>query len=123
MVLPAVGQGALAIETRADDGEVRNLIAFLNDEETVACARAERAFLARVEGGCQVPVGVYAVPAAGERLHVEAVIASLDGARLYRDTTVGSAAEAESLGTSLADKLLAMGGIEILHEIGLLLDR
>ena len=60
---------------------------------------------------------------AGERLHVEAVIASLDGARLYRDTTVGSAAEAESLGTSLADKLLAMGGIEILHEIGLLLDR
>ena len=123
MVLPAVGQGALAIETRKDDREVRSLIAFLNDEETVVCARAERAFLARVEGGCQVPVGVYAVPAAGERLHVEAVIASLDGARLYRDTAVGSAAEAESLGTSLADKLLTMGGIEILHEIGLLLDR
>ena len=60
MVLPAVGQGALAIETREDDREVCNLIAFLNDEATVACARAERAFLARVEGGCQVPVGVYA---------------------------------------------------------------
>ena len=57
IVLPAVGQGALAIETREDDREVRNFIAFLNDEATVACARAERAFLARVEGGCQVPVG------------------------------------------------------------------
>ena len=123
IVLPAVGQGALAIETREDDCEVRNLIAFLNNEATVACARAERAFLARVEGGCQVPVGVYAVPEAEGRLHVEAVIASLDGARLYRDAAVGSAAEAESLGTALADKLLAMGGIAILHEIGLLLDR
>ena len=112
IVLPAVGQGALAIETREDDCEVRNLIAFLNNEATVACARAERAFLA-----------LDAVPEAEGRLHVEAVIASLDGARLYRDAAVGSAAEAESLGTALADKLLAMGGIAILHEIGLLLDR
>lgn len=123
MVLPAVGQGALAIETRRDDEKIRGLIDFLNDEETVACARAERAFLARVEGGCQVPVGVYAVPAAAGQLHVEAVIASLDGQRLYRDAVEGSAADAEAMGKELADKLLSMGGLAILHEIGLLLDR
>lgn len=123
MVLPAVGQGALAIETRAQDKEVCERIAFLNDEETVQCATAERAFLARVEGGCQVPVGVYAVPAAEGRLQVEAVIASLDGRRLYRDKITGRAEEAETLGRELADKLLDKGGIEIMHELGLLLNR
>ena len=122
MILPAVGQGALAIEAREDDAETRELVAFLNDEATVACAKAERAFLARVEGGCQVPVGVYATPEDGG-LHVEAVIASLDGKRLYRDHVSGQVKDAEPLGTQLADKLLDMGGIDIMHEIGLLLDR
>ena len=122
MILPAVGQGALAIEAREDDAETRELVAFLNDEATVACAKAERAFLARVEGGCQVPVGVYATPEDGG-LHVEAVIASLDGKRLYRDNVSGQVKDAEPLGTQLADKLLDMGGIDIMHEIGLLLDR
>lgn len=123
IVLPAVGQGALAIETRADDGEIRALIDFLNDDETVQCATAERAFLGRVEGGCQVPVGVYATPAEAGQLQVEAVIASLDGSKLYRDKITGQAADAESLGRQLADMLLAKGGLEIMHELGLLLDR
>lgn len=123
MVLPAVGQGALAIETRAEDAEVRALIAFLNDPVTADCAKAERAFLGHVEGGCQVPVGVYATPSGENMLHVEAVIASLDGARLYRDSLDGSAEKAEKLGIELAEKLLSMGGIDILHEIGLLQDR
>ena len=122
MILPAVGQGALAIEAREDDAETRELVTFLNDEATVACAKAERAFLARVEGGCQVPVGVYATPE-DSGLHVEAVIASLDGKRLYRDHVSGQVKDAEPLGTELADKLLDMGGIDIMHEIGLLLDR
>ena len=122
MILPAVGQGALAIEAREDDAATRELVAFLNDEATVACAKAERAFLSRVEGGCQVPVGVYATPEDGG-LHVEAVIASLDGRRLYRDHVSGQVKDAEPLGTRLADKLLDMGGIDIMHEIGLLLDR
>ena len=122
MILPAVGQGALAIEAREDDAETRELVAFLNDEATVACAKAERAFLARVEGGCQVPVGVYATPE-DSGLHVEAVIASLDGKRLYRDHVSGQVKDAETIGTQLADKLLDMGGIDIMHEIGLLLDR
>ena len=123
IVLPAVGQGAMAIETRADDAEIRALIDFLNDDETVRCATAERAFLGRVEGGCQVPVGVYATPAEAGQLQVEAVIASLDGSKLYRDKITGQAADAESLGRQLADMLLAKGGLEIMHELGLLLDR
>ena len=120
MVLPAVGQGALAIETRADDKEMREMLAFLNDEATVHCAKAERAFLGRVEGGCQVPVGVYAVPAENEGIQVEAVIASLDGQRLYRDKLSGKAEDAEKLGVTLAEKLLAAGGKSILQELGLL---
>ena len=120
MVLPAVGQGALAIETRADDKEMREMLAFLNDEATVHCAKAERAFLGRVEGGCQVPVGVYAVSAENEGIQVEAVIASLDGQRLYRDKISGKAADAEKIGVTLAEKLLAAGGKSILQELGLL---
>ena len=119
-VLPAVGQGALAIETREDDAEVRDLISFLDDADTRACARAERAFLACVEGGCQVPVGVYATTGENGSLSVEAVIASLDGARLYRDSLQGQQKDAEHMGKKLAEILLDAGGKEILTELGLL---
>ena len=119
--LPAVGQGALAIEARADDEEMISRLAFLDDAAMRAAARAERAFLARVEGGCQVPVGVYAT-AEGTTLAIEAVIASLDGARLYRSSRTGSASEAEALGRGLAEELLAAGGEAILQELGLLQD-
>lgn len=121
MVLPAVGQGALAIETRADDKETRDMLAFLRDDETICCAEAERSFLARVEGGCQVPVGVYAT-AEGDDLKVEAVIASLDGRRSYRGTVNGAKADAAKLGKGLAEKLLNEGGAKILQELGLLLE-
>ena len=117
--LPAVGQGALAIEARADDEATLSLIAFLDDAATRTAARAERAFLARVEGGCQVPVGVYA-EAADEALEMEAVIASIDGERLYRRKKAGSTLDAEKIGRALAEELLAMGGKEILQELGLL---
>ena len=119
--LPAVGQGALAIEARADDEEMIARLAFLDDAAMRAAARAERAFLARVEGGCQVPVGVYAT-AEGTTLAIEAVIASLDGARLYRSSRTGSVAAAEALGRGLAEELLAAGGEAILQELGLLQD-
>lgn len=121
MVLPAVGQGALAIETRVDDKETRDMLAFLRDDETICCAEAERSFLARVEGGCQVPVGVYAT-AEGDDLKVEAVIASLDGRRSYRGTVNGAKADAAKLGKGLAEKLLNEGGAKILQELGLLLE-
>ena len=122
IMLPAVGQGALAIEARGDDAEILEMLAFLNDEDMVACAKGERAFLAKVEGGCQVPVGVYGSVEQDE-LQLEAVIASLDGTRLYRDKLTGAKSEAEELGGELAEKLLAAGGLEIMQELGLLLDR
>ena len=118
IMLPAVGQGALAIETREDDKAVRARIDFLNDPSTVTAAKAERAFLSRVQGGCQVPVGVYATEVKTV-LHVEAVIASLDGMRLYRAGIDGAREEAEHLGIKLAEKLLDDGGRAILKEIGL----
>ena len=119
--LKRLGQGALAIETRADDKETRDMLAFLRDDETICCAEAERSFLARVEGGCQVPVGVYAT-AEGDDLKVEAVIASLDGRRSYRGTVNGAKADAAKLGKGLAEKLLNEGGAKILQELGLLLE-
>lgn len=121
MCLPAVGQGALAIECRQADKETRELLEFLNDRCTRLCTEAERGFLATVEGGCQVPVGVHAVSAeAGIR--VEAVIASLDGSTLLRDALeaeVKDAQEARAVGVHLAEKLLARGGREILRSIGI----
>lgn len=121
MCLPAVGQGALAIECRQADKETRELLEFLNDKCTRLCTEAERGFLATVEGGCQVPVGVHAVSAeAGIR--VEAVIASLDGSTLLRDALeaeIKDAQEARAVGVNLAEKLLARGGREILRSIGI----
>lgn len=121
MMLPAVGQGALAIESREDDFEVRNLVAFLHDLDTSTATKAERAFLARVEGGCQVPVGVYA-EAGYVDMTIEAVIASPDGKKLYRSTIGGRCSEREMLGEILADRLLRDGALDIMHELGLLLD-
>ena len=131
LCLPAVGQGALAIESRIDDRETRELLSCLDDGITRACTAAERGFLATVEGGCQVPVGVYAQPVdnadiledahtgKAEAIRVEAVIASLDGRKLFRDSVEGAADEAENLGISLANKLLDMGGREILRSLGI----
>jgi len=123
LCLPAVGQGALAIEARADDEEILECIKFLQDEATRQSAAAERAFLAAVEGGCQVPVGVYARKQANGSLQVTAVIASVDGKTLLRDELTGDAAEATKLGQTLAKKLLAAGGLAIMQDIGLLLDK
>jgi hydroxymethylbilane synthase len=123
LCLPAVGQGALAIEARADDEEILELIKFLQDDATRQSAAAERAFLAAVEGGCQVPVGVYARKQANGSLQVTAVIASVDGKTLLRDELIGDASEADELGRKLAKKLLAAGGLAIMQDIGLLLDK
>lgn len=115
--LPAVGQGALAIESRAADTEILNLLDFLNDAATVNAATAERAFLQAVEGGCQVPVGVYAAMD-GAILNVEAIIAEIDGKTVIRDQISGSPAEASALGRALAQRMLAAGGRQIMVALG-----
>lgn len=119
MILPAVGQGALAVECRADDTRIRECIDFLRDPHMTAAATAERAFLRRVEGGCQIPVGVYAEVGEGNMLHIEAMIASVDGMRVCRSRAMGATDTAEKLGIALAEELLDVGGRDILKEIGI----
>ena len=114
--IPAVGQGALAIECRSDNTEVRNLLEFLNHPETKSCTDAERAFLGLVEGGCQVPIGVHA-DIANDTMHITAIIASLDGSTLIRDEIDGDPADAIVLGKTLGNRMLEKGGREILDAI------
>lgn len=114
--LPAVGQGALAIECREDNTEVRQMLEFLNDLPTRQATDAERAFLGLVEGGCQVPIGVHAQVEA-EKIEIEAIIASLDGSKVLRNTITGKAADAAQLGQELGRRMLASGGQEILATI------
>ena len=119
IIIPAVGQGALAVETRENDAEIKEIVDFLNDRDTKIAATAERAFLTRVEGGCQVPVGVYG-EVLGDKLNLTGVIASLDGEKLYKKSVTADVKNAEITGGSLAEELLNMGGREILEELGLL---
>ena len=116
IMLPAVGQGALAIETLTDNIEVCNLLKFLDDADTRAATSAERAFLKVVEGGCQVPVGVFAEVLNNE-MTVEALIASIDGQKVVNGKIAGRINFAESLGEMLANNLLDSGGREILGEL------
>lgn len=119
LCLPAVGQGALALEARADNTETLELTAPLNDTATAVAVQAERAFLSRIEGGCQIPVGVYGTLAVNRVLALEAVIASPDGRQMYRHLIHSSADQGIALGTALADELLNAGGYKILRDLGL----
>jgi len=112
--LPAPGQGALAIETRADDERVRALVAVLNDPATAAACAAERAFLRELGASCQVPVAAFARLRPGSSLVLEGLVASLDGARIERDAITGGIDRAAELGRELADVLVARGAREIL---------
>jgi|SRR5579885_913470 len=114
--LPAIGQGALGIEGRSDDSTVRTLLAPLNHEPTRLAVAAERALLERLEGGCQVPIAAHA-SLSGERLTMEALVASVDGQRVVRDRIEGPAAGARALGLALAERLLGGGADEILRAI------
>jgi hydroxymethylbilane synthase len=114
-MVPAVGQGALGIECRADDDATLELLAALEHTPTRLCVEAERALLRRLEGGCQVPIGAHAM-LDGDTITLDGVIASLDGRSLVRDTASGRAVDAASIGDALAVRLLAMGGGELLRE-------
>jgi hydroxymethylbilane synthase len=116
IVVPAVGQGLIVIETRVDNAAAREFIDFLNDRATAICVRAERAFSDHIGGGCQVPMGAYAT-LDGEEMTLTAVVASLDGERVLRDKLTGSAMISEQLGVDLARRLMDAGASDILDEI------
>lgn len=114
--LPAVGQGAIGVEVRADDIDMRKLVKKIDHYESRQAVTAERAFLKRLEGGCQVPIGALGVFSDG-RLQLEGAVASLDGKQLVRSSLSGEAAEAAGIGKKLADDLLCLGAREILKKV------
>lgn len=117
IILPAVGQGALGIETRENDPETSALVAALDDGQTRACVTAERALLRELEGGCQVPLGAWARLERGE-LRIKACLLSPDGERCLREEQSGRPAEAEAIGRHLGQKLKQAGAEEILRLAG-----
>jgi len=115
-MLPAVGQGSLGIELRKDDTELLAGLQFLNDAKTTTAVTAERAFLYRLEGGCQVPIGAFA-EVSDDQVELTGLVASVDGKVVLKESMTGPVVEAHDLGTRLANKLLDMGGREILAEV------
>jgi len=115
-VLPAVAQGTLGIQTRDDDDVTNALVDCLNHVDTSNRTLAERAFLARLEGGCQVPIGAYAT-LDGDKIHLDGLVGSVDGKILIRRQISGARADAASLGIQLADTILDLGAREILQEL------
>ncbi|NWF36183.1 hydroxymethylbilane synthase [Mariprofundus sp. KV] len=115
-LLPAVAQGTLGIQTCDRDDELNTLVDRLNDHETMVRTVAERTFLARLEGGCQVPIAAFAT-VNGDELHLDGLVGELDGSRIIRKEIRSPISEAESLGRQLADQLLADGAGEILTRL------
>ena len=114
--LPAIGQGALGIETRRNDHEVEDQIRFLNDRDSSIAVTAERTFLKKLEGGCQVPIAAYAQIVAAT-LHMDGLVGTIDGKTLIRHHVEGPMENPESLGIELAEVLLGKGAKEILEEV------
>lgn len=116
LILPAIGQGALGIEFRTGDEETRAILSALNHEETSVRVRAERAFLARLEGGCQVPIGAFAT-LDGDEIELEGFVADERGERVIRRKRRGKRSDPERVGDELGREILDAGGREILKEV------
>ena len=116
IMLPAVGQGSLCIEIRKDDARIEKIVSGINDSQTRVAVEAERSLLAKLQGGCQAPIGAYA-QTQGKEICLEAIICTLDGDHAIRDKHSGPAKQAVKIGEELAQRLLENGGKRILHEI------
>ncbi len=127
--LPAIGQGAVGIECRIDDEFINKVIAPLNHLETAVCVKAERAFLKKLEGGCQVPIAAHArigqrARSAGQKTNIypsslvlDGLVGSITGDRIIKGHIEGKAEDAEQLGVALAEDVLSQGAKEILDEV------
>lgn len=113
--LPAAGQGAIAVQVRTDDTRIRALADSMNDAPTMRAVVAERAFLAALEGGCQVPIGALAIPAGGGSEVLHGMIASIDGQRVVRGSIALDANDPALSGIRLANQLRGEGASEILE--------
>jgi hydroxymethylbilane synthase len=114
--LPAVGQGAVGIECRNDDHMLIELLEALNDQETAIRVRAERAMNARLEGGCQVPIGSFA-ELDGEQLTLRGLVATPDGKTILRSQQSGDFDQPEAIGIAVAQELIAQGAADILRAL------
>ena len=115
-MLPAVAQGAVGIELRKEDKELLEGLSFMNHEETAIAVNAERGFLERLEGGCQVPIAGFATVQDGQ-VTLTGLIASVDGKEMIKKSASGPPQKAKAMGSALAEDLLGMGGKEILEEV------
>jgi len=116
VLLPAMGQGALGIETRLDDAKTYDLVSTLNHEQTNYAVTGERSLVGRLDGGCQVPIGAYA-KIVDNLITLKGLVASLDGEIIYRSENVGPVDDAFNIGQELGSKLLKMGANEILKKL------
>jgi hydroxymethylbilane synthase len=114
VMCPAAGQGALALEIRKDDSQIRDLVAFLDDAAARATTTCERALLNRMGGGCQVPIGAFAEGVNG-KLHLEAVVARPDGSKVLRES--GKGENPHQVGEMVGEALLRRGGDAMLQEV------
>ena len=112
-IIPAAGQGALAVEIRADDFKTAEIVKFLNDEQTFQAVKIERDFLKVIGGSCQIPVGIFA-SILDEKIYARAVIAALDGKKIVKDFSIAPLEKISTFGKDLAEKILNEGGREIL---------
>lgn len=115
-MLTAPGQGAIAIEIREGDNDILEVLSVLNHKQSEICVTAERSFLNRLEGGCQIPFAAHAT-LDGDTLTVEGLVATLDGRKIQRETITGKSKDAIQLGIDLANSIQDNGGYEILEEV------
>ena len=116
IIIPAMGQGALGIETRLGDSKTYNFISSLNHEQTNYEVSAERALVGKLDGGCQVPIGAYA-KIEGDLITLKGLVASLDGKIIHKSEIVGPIDDAINIGQDLGEVLLKMGANEILEKL------
>lgn len=116
LILPAVGQGAIGIETRADDKKILEILSVLDDKHSRVCIEAERAMNKALQGGCQVPIACYS-QLNNNILSLQGLVGRIDGSKIIKGTLEGSITEAEKLGKELAKRLLDQGAKTILKEL------
>jgi hydroxymethylbilane synthase len=116
LILPAVGQGAIGIETRTNDKQILDILSVLDDKNSHICIQAERAMNKALQGGCQVPIACYS-QLNNNTLLLEGLVGCIDGSNIIKASLTGSLTEAERLGQELANCLLKQGAKTILQEL------